>query len=100
MRRSLSEALKEKDLEAGQPDLAGAAPGGGGGPGLPLQRGDGGNPEICGARITGVWSWRRPEVEVTDAEVEARLEEIRQQNALLKPPAEEPPGTGRRLRGP
>ncbi len=28
-----------------------------------------------------------PEVEVADAEVDARLEEVRQQNALLKPPA-------------
>jgi trigger factor len=32
-----------------------------------------------------------PEVEVTDAEVEARLEEVRQQNALLKPPVESRP---------
>jgi trigger factor len=30
-----------------------------------------------------------PEVEVSDAEVEARIEEIRQANALLKPPAED-----------
>jgi trigger factor len=30
-----------------------------------------------------------PAVEITDAEVDARLEEIRQGNALLKPPAEE-----------
>lgn len=30
-----------------------------------------------------------PEVMVTDAEVEARLEEIRQANAILKPPAED-----------
>ena len=29
-----------------------------------------------------------PEVEVADSEVEARLEEIRQANALVKPPAE------------
>jgi trigger factor len=32
-----------------------------------------------------------PQVEVTDAEVAARLEEIRQQNALLKPPRESRP---------
>ncbi len=32
-----------------------------------------------------------PEVEVADSEVEARLEEVRQQNALLKPPPDDRP---------
>ena len=45
-------------------------------------------PEFAAADYLGL-TLSAPEVEVTDAEVEARLEEYRQGNALLKPPAED-----------
>jgi len=45
------------------------------------------SPEFTAADYLGL-KLEAPEVEVTEAEVDQRLEEIRQGNALLKPPAE------------
>ena len=88
VRRSLGEALKDKDLEAINLSWPEPAP--------PVVAGEDYcftvelevPPEFTAEDYLGL-KLEAPEVEVTDAEVEARLEEIRQGNALLKPPAED-----------
>lgn len=86
VRRSLSEALKEKDLEPVHLSWPEPPP--------PAVAGEDYRytlelevtPKFDVGDYQGL-ELAAPEVEVTDAEVEARLEEVRQQNALLKPPA-------------
>ncbi len=86
---SLGEALKDKDLEAINLSWPEAAAASGGGAGLPLQRRDRGGPGVHrrglpGPEVGGAGSGGRLTPRWT-----SRLEEIRQHNALLKPPAEE-----------
>jgi trigger factor len=84
VRRSLAEALKEKDLEAVNLNWPEPPP--------PVVTGQDYrysvevevSPEFTVEDYQGL-ALSAPEVEATDAEVEARLEEIRQANALLKP---------------
>ena len=90
VRRTLNEALKEKDLEPVNLDWPEPPPAVVAGqdyrysvevevtPKFEVE-------DYLGLELTA------PEVSVTDAEVEVRLEEIRQQNALLKPPDESRP---------
>jgi trigger factor len=86
VRRSLGEALKEHNLEAINLSWPEALP--------PVVSGEDFrysvelevNPEFTAEDYLGL-KLQAPEVEVTDAEVDGRLEEIRQANALLKPPA-------------
>lgn len=88
VRRSLGEALRDKGLEAINLNWPEPAP--------PVVAGEDYcfsvelevNPEFTAEDYLGL-KLAAPEVEVTDDEVEARLEEIRQGNALLKPPAED-----------
>jgi trigger factor len=88
VRRSLGEALRDQGLEAVNLNWPEPAP--------PVVAGEDYcysvelevNPEFTAEDYLGL-KLTAPEVEVTDAEVEARLEEIRQGNALLKPPAED-----------
>jgi trigger factor len=88
VRRSLGEALKENQLEAVNLSWPEALP--------PVVSGEDFrfsvemevNPEFTAKDYLGL-KLQAPEVEVTDDEVEARMEEIRQGNALLKPPADE-----------
>ena len=88
VRRSLGEALKDKGLEAINLSWPEPAP--------PVVAGEDYcysvelevAPEFTAEDYLGL-KLEAPEVVVTDAEVEARLEEIRQGNALLKPPAED-----------
>jgi trigger factor len=88
VRRSLGEALRDQRLEAVNLNWPEPAP--------PVVAGEDYcysvelevNPEFTAEDYLGL-KLTAPEVEVTDAEVEARLEEIRQGNALLKPPAED-----------
>jgi trigger factor len=88
VRRSLGEALRDQGLEAVNLNWPEPAP--------PVVAGEDYcysvelevNPEFTAEDYLGL-KLAAPEVEVTDAEVEARLEEIRQGNALLKPPAED-----------
>jgi len=88
VRRSLGEALKDKGLEAINLSWPEPAP--------PVVAGEDYcysveievSPEFTAEDYLGL-TLSAPEVAVTDAEVEARLEEIRQGNALLKPPAED-----------
>jgi trigger factor len=85
VRRSLGEALKEHNLEAIDLSWPEALP--------PVAAGEDFrysvelevNPEFTAKDYLGL-KLQAPEVEVTDAEVDGRLEEIRQANALLKPP--------------
>jgi trigger factor len=88
VRRSLGEALKDKDLEAINLSWPEPAP--------PVVAGEDYryiveievSPEFTAEDYLAL-ELQAPEVEVTDSEVEARLEEIRQANALVKPPAED-----------
>jgi trigger factor len=88
VRRSLGEALTEKGLEAINLSWPEPVP--------PVVAGEDFcysveievAPEFTAVDYLGL-KLEAPEVEVTDGEVDARLEEIRQGNALLKPPAEE-----------
>jgi trigger factor len=88
VRRSLGEALKDKGLEAINLTWPEPAP--------PVVTGEDYrysveievSPEFTAEDYLAL-ALQAPEVEVTDSEVEARLEEIRQANALVKPPAEE-----------
>src|SRR4030042_4377248 len=88
VRRSLGEALKDKGLEAINLSWPEPAP--------PVVAGEDyryvveleGAPEFTAEDYLAL-ALQAPEVEVTDSEVDARLEEIRQANALVKPPAEE-----------
>lgn len=88
VRRSLAEVLKDKALEPVNLSWPESPP--------PVVAGQDFRysvdlevpPEFTAADYLGL-KLEAPEVEVTDAEVEQRLEEIRQGNALLKPPAEE-----------
>ena len=88
VRRSLAEALKDKGLDAINLSWPEPVP--------PVVAGEDFcfsveievAPEFAAEDYLGL-TLAAPEVMVTDAEVEARLEEIRQANAILKPPAEE-----------
>jgi trigger factor len=88
VRRSLGEALKERDLEPVNLSWPEPPP--------PVVAGEDYrysvelevNPEFIVEDYQGL-QLTAPAVEVSDEEVEARLEEIRQGNALLKPPAED-----------
>ena len=88
VRRSLAEALKDKGLEAINLSWPEPVP--------PVVAGEDYcysveievAPEFAAEDYLGL-TIAAPEVVVTDAEVEARLEEIRQANAILKPPAED-----------
>jgi trigger factor len=88
VRRSLAEVLKDKELEPINLSWPESPP--------PVVAGQDYRysvdlevpPEFTAADYLGL-KLEAPEVEVTDAEVEQRLEEIRQSNALLKPPAED-----------
>jgi trigger factor len=87
VRRSLAKVLKDKGLEPINLSWPEAPP-----PALPGQEYRYSvelevSPEFSVSDYLGL-KLAAPEVEVTDAEVEKRLEEIRQGNALLKPPAE------------
>ena len=88
VRRSLGEALKDKGLEAINLSWPEPVP--------PVVAGEDYRysveievaPEFTAEDYLGL-TLAAPEVAVTDAEVEARLEEIRQGNAILKPPSED-----------
>jgi trigger factor len=88
VRRSLGEALKDRDLEPVNLSWPEPPP--------PVVAGEDYrysvelevNPEFTVEGYQGL-QLTAPPVEVSDEEVEARLEEIRQANALLKPPAED-----------
>jgi trigger factor len=88
VRRSLGEALKDKGLEAINLSWPEPVP--------PVVSGEDYRysveievaPEFTAEDYLGL-KLAAPEVVVTDDEVEARLEEIRQGNAVLKPPAED-----------
>jgi trigger factor len=88
VRRSLGEALKDKSLEAINLSWPEPVP--------PVVSGEDYRysveievaPEFTAEDYLGL-KLAAPEVVVTDDEVEARLEEIRQGNAVLKPPAED-----------
>jgi trigger factor len=88
VRRSLGEALKERDLEPVHLSWPEPPP--------PVVAGEDYrysvelevNPEFTVEDYQGL-QLTAPEVTVSDEEVEGRLEEIRQGNALLKPPAED-----------
>jgi len=90
VRQSLGEALKDKGLEAINLSWPEPAP--------PVVAGEDFcysveievEPEFAAEDYLG-FKLAAPEVAVTDDEVEARLEEIRQGNAMLKPPAEDRP---------
>jgi trigger factor len=90
VRRSLAEILREKELEP--VNLSWPEP-----PPPPVAGEDYRysvelevSPEFTVEDYKGL-NLQAPEAAVTDEEVEARVEEIRQGNALLKPPAEERP---------
>ena len=88
VRRSLAEALKDKGLDAINLSWPEPVP--------PVVAGEDYcysveievSPEFTAEDYLGL-TLAAPAVMVTDAEVEARLEEIRQANAILKPPAED-----------
>ena len=88
VRQSLAEALKDKGLDAINLSWPEPVP--------PVVAGEDYcysveievAPEFAAEDYLGL-TLAAPEVMVTDAEVEARLEEIRQANAILKPPAED-----------
>ena len=88
VRQSLAEALKDKGLDAINLSWPEPVP--------PVVTGEDYcysveievAPEFTAEDYLGL-TLAAPEVAVTDAEVEARLEEIRQANAILKPPAED-----------
>ncbi len=88
VRRSLGEALKDKGLEPVHLSWPEALPPALAGQDFRYSVELEVEPEFTAADYLDL-KLEAPEVEVTDAEVEARLEEIRQGNALLKPPAEE-----------
>jgi trigger factor len=88
VRRSLAEILKDRGLEAINLSWPEAPP-----PAVPGQEYHYSvelevSPEFSVSDYLGL-KLEAPEVEVTDDEVDKRLEEIRQANALLKPPAED-----------
>ena len=99
VRRSLGEVLKEKDLEPVNLSWPEPMP--------PPVAGEDYRysvelevtPEFTVEDYQGL-NLAAPEVAVSDEEVEARVEEIRQANALLKPLAEDRGPSGRGLRGP
>jgi trigger factor len=88
VRRSLGEAMKDKGLEAINLSWPEPAP--------PVVAGEDYRyvvelevaPEFTAEDYLAL-ALQAPEVEVTDSEVDVRLEEIRQANTLVKPPAEE-----------
>ena len=88
VRRSLAEALKDKGVDAINLSWPEPVP--------PVVTGEDYcysveievAPEFAAEDYLGL-TLAAPEVAVTDAEVEARLEEIRQGNAILKPPSED-----------
>jgi trigger factor len=88
VRRSLGEALKDKDMDPINLNWPEALP--------PVVAGQEYrytvelevSPEFTAQDYLGL-KLAAPEVEVADDEVDKRLEEIRQHNALLKPPAED-----------
>jgi len=88
VRRSLGEALKDKDMDPINLNWPEALP--------PVVTGQDYrftvelevSPEFTAQDYLGL-KLAAPEVEVVDDEVDQRLEEIRQHNALLKPPAED-----------
>jgi trigger factor len=88
VRRSLGEALKDKDMDPINLNWPEALP--------PVVAGQDYrytvelevSPEFTAQDYLGL-KLEAPEVEVADDEVDQRLEEIRQHNALLKPPAED-----------
>ena len=88
VRQSLAEALKDKGLDAINLSWPEPVP--------PVVTGEDYcysveievAPEFTAEDYLGL-TLAAPEVAVTDAEVEARLEEIRQANAMLKPPADD-----------
>ena len=90
VRRSLSEALKEKDLEPVHLSWPEPPPAAVAGEDYRYSVELEVTPKFDVGDYLGL-DLAAPEVEVTDAEVEARLEEVRQQNALLKPPVESRP---------
>ena len=86
VRRSLNEALKEKDLEPVHLSWPEPPPAVVAGEDYRYSVELEVTPKFDVGDYLGL-DLAAPEVEVTDAEVEVRLEEVRQQNALLKPPA-------------
>ncbi|MCX5890412.1 MAG: trigger factor [Deltaproteobacteria bacterium] len=90
VRRSLSEALKEKDLEPVHLSWPEPPPAAVAGEDYRYSVELEVTPKFDVGDYLGL-DLAAPEVEVTDSEVEARLEEVRQQNALLKPPVESRP---------
>jgi trigger factor len=90
VRRTLKEALKEKDLEAINLNWPEPPPAAVAGQDYRYSVEVEVTPEFEVEDYLGL-ELAAPEVSVTDAEVEVRLEEIRQQNALLKPPDESRP---------
>jgi trigger factor len=90
VRRSLNEALKEQDLEPVNLSWPEPPPAAVAGEDYRYSVELEVTPKFDVGDYLGL-ELAAPEVEVTDAEVEARLEEVRQQNALLKPPVESRP---------
>jgi trigger factor len=90
VRRSLNEALKEQDLEPVHLSWPEPPPAAVAGEDYRYSVELEVTPKFDVGDYLGL-ELAAPEVEVSDAEVEARLEEVRQQNALLKPPAENRP---------
>jgi trigger factor len=86
VRRSLGEVLKDKDLEPINLSWPEAPPPAVAGQDYRYSVEMEVSPEFTAADYGGL-KLEAPEVEVTEAEVEQRLEEIREANALLKPPA-------------
>jgi trigger factor len=87
VRRSLGEVLKEKDLEPVNLSWPDPVPPPVAGEDYRFSVELEVSPEFTVEDYQGL-KLQAPEVEVGDEEVEARLEEIRQSNAILKPPAE------------
>ena len=90
VRRSLSEALKEKELEPVNLSWPEPPPAAVTGQDYHYSVEVEVSPEFTVEDYLGL-EVSAPAVEVGDDEVEARLEDIRQHNALLKPPAESRP---------
>jgi trigger factor len=87
VRRSLAEAMKEKDLEAINLSWPEPPPAVVAGENYRYTVDLEVSPEFTAEDYLGL-DLAAPEVEVSEAEVDARVEEIRQRNALLKPPLE------------
>jgi trigger factor len=90
VRRSLNEALKEKDLEPVHLSWPEPPPAAVAGEDYRYSVELEVTPEFTAEDYLEL-ELSAPQVEVTDEEVEGRLEEVRQQNALLKPPLESRP---------